>query len=164
MNISRTSIANIALVGGGTYCKEVLENTSLGYVDTEIRSRIVAVSDPDPETPGMVLAREMGLKTETDYTVFYRSDNPIDLIILLTPEREILEDILANKPDTIRVMAYHTFELFWKAIRVQERSLRERKEELETILNGIQDLIVVITPDKEIVDVNEGFLEKMVNS
>jgi len=158
---SHLSIANIALVGGGTYCKEVLEKTSLGYVDTEIRSRIVAVSDPDPQSPGMVLAGEMGLQTETDYTAFYRPESRIDLIILLTPDRGVLQEILWTKPDTIRLMAFHTFELFWKAIRVQERHLRERKEEVETILNGIQDLIVVITPDKEIVDVNEGFLKKM---
>ena len=158
---SRPSIANIALVGGGTYCKEVLEKTSLGYVDTEIRSRIVAVSDPDPKAPGMTLAREMGLQADTDYTNFYRPESRIDLIILLTPDRGVLKEILWTKPDTIRVMAYNTFELFWRAIRVQERGLRERKEEVETILNGIQDLIVVITPEKEIVDVNEGFLIKM---
>jgi PAS domain S-box-containing protein len=158
---SHLSIANIALVGGGTYCREVLEKTSLGYVDKAIRSRIVAVSDPDPQAPGMVLAKEMGLTAASDYTAFYRPEFRIDLIILLTPDRGVLKEILWTKPDTIRVMAYHTFELFWKAIRVQERHLRERKEEVETILNGIQDLIVVITPDKEIVDVNEGFLVKM---
>jgi two-component system NtrC family sensor kinase len=158
---NRSPISNIALVGGGTYCKEVLEKTSLGYVDTEIRSRIVAVSDPDPQTPGMVLAKKIGLAAEADYTVFYRPEFRIDLIILLTPDRGVLKEILWTKPDTIRIMAYHTFELFWKAIRVQERNLRQRKEEVETILNGIQDLIVVITPDKEIVDVNEGFLVKM---
>lgn len=158
---SRSPITNIALVGGGKYCKEVLEKTSLGYVDAEIRSRIVAVSDPDPQTPGMILAKKMGLNTEADYTTLYRPESRIDLIILLTPDRGVLKEILWTKPDTIRLLAYHTFELFWKAIRVQERNLRERKEEVETILNGIQDLIVVITPDKEIVDVNEGFLIKM---
>ena len=160
-NESHSSIVNIALVGGGTYCKEVLEKTSLGYVDAEIRSRIVAVSDPDPQAPGNGFGPKMGLQTESDYTAFYRPESRIDLIILLTPDRGVLKEILWTKPDTIRLMAYHTFELFWKAIRVQERKLRERKEEVETILNGIQDLIVVITPDKEIVDVNEGFLVKM---
>ncbi|MCG6911805.1 MAG: PAS domain-containing protein [Deltaproteobacteria bacterium] len=161
MNTGNSSITNIALVGGGTYCKEVIEKTSQGYVDNQIRSHIVAVADPDPETPGMVLARKRGLKTETDYTVLYRPENHIDLIIILTPDRSVLEDVLGTRPETIRVMAYHTFELFWKAIRVQERGLRRRKEELETILNGIQDLIVVFTPDREIVDANESFMAKM---
>jgi len=160
-NENRSSITNIALVGGGTYCKEVLEKTRLGYVDTQIRSRIVAVSDPDPQAPGMELAKKLGLITESDYTAFYRPESRIDLLILLTPDRGILKEILWTKPDTIRVMAYSTFELFWTAIRVQERGLQERKEEVETILNGIQDLIVVITPEKEIVDVNEAFLNKM---
>ena len=39
----------------------------------------------------------------------------------------------------------------------KSKQLRERTEEMETILNGIQDFILVITPEKEIVEVNEAF-------
>ena len=152
---------NIALVGGRTYCREVLEKIRSGYIDSDIRSQIVAVSDSNPDSPGVVLAREMGLRTFADYYELYKPENQIDLIIVLTPESSILEDILSTRPDTIRVMAHHTFELFWKAIGVQERKLRDRNEEVETILNGIEDFILVIAPDKKIIDVNEPFLEKM---
>ncbi|MCP4373099.1 MAG: PAS domain-containing protein, partial [Deltaproteobacteria bacterium] len=156
-----SSVINIALVGGKTYCREVLEKTNLEFIDSEVSSRIIAVSDPDPDTPGMVLARELGLKTVSDYSELYLPENHVDLIIILEPGKAILKDILATKPDNIRVMSYNTFEIFWKAIGVQEQKLRERNEEVETIINGIEDFIIVISPDKEIVEVNDSFLKKM---
>ncbi|MBW2606165.1 MAG: PAS domain S-box protein [Deltaproteobacteria bacterium] len=161
MKDKKSPATHIALVGGRTYCKELLEKTNLGYMDSDIKSHIVAVSDPSPDSPGIVLAKKLGLKTVSDYYELYLPENHVDLIIILTPGKAILEDILATKPDNIRAMSYNVFEIFWKAIGVQERKLRERNEEVETILNGIQDFIIVITPDKEIVETNEAFLHKM---
>jgi PAS domain S-box-containing protein len=158
---NHSSVTNIALVGGKTYCREVIEKTNLGFIDSEISSRIIAVADPNPDTPGMVLARELGLKTVNDYHELYLPENHIDLIIILEPGNVLLKDILATRPVNIRVMSYNTFEIFWKAIGVQEKKLRERNEEVETIINGIEDFIIVISPDKEIVEVNESFLKKM---
>jgi two-component system, NtrC family, sensor kinase len=158
---NKSSVIDIALVGGKTYCKEVLEKTNLGFIDSEVNSRIIAVADPNPDTPGMALATKLGLKTVSDYYELYLPENHVDLIIILTPDKTILEDIFATKPDNIRAMSYYTFEIFWKAIGVQEKKLMERNEEVETILNSIQDFIVVITPDRKIVEVNEAFLHKM---
>lgn len=157
----KDSPMDIALVGGRTWCREVLEKTSLGYIDSGVKARIIAVSDPDPHESGMVLADRMGLLTTTDYHDFYNPANHIDLIIILTPEKAVMEDILATKPKTMRVMVYHTFRLFWEAINVQERRLRSRNEEVETIINGIKEFILVLNPDKEIIDVNDTFLQKM---
>jgi len=39
--------------------------------------------------------------------------------------------------------------------------LLKKKDEMETILNGIQDFILVITPDRKIVEANEPFLRMM---
>ena len=44
---------------------------------------------------------------------------------------------------------------------VEEKKLRERNREVETILNGIQDFILVLNPQMDIIDVNESFLNKM---
>ena len=55
------SLVNIALIGGGLYCKEVLEMTTVNFLQDQVNSRIVAVADPDPKTPGIELALEMGL-------------------------------------------------------------------------------------------------------
>lgn len=155
------SIINIALVGGSELSKELLEKTNFDYLQEGVSAPILAVADPDPDTPGMVMAREMGLLTFNDYYKLYDPRYNIHLIIVLNPDKYILEDILKSRPFNIRVLSYHVFKVFWETIGFQEKRLRERTKEMETILNGIQDFISVISPEMEIEEVNEAFLEQM---
>jgi len=161
MQDNDSSMLNIAVIGGGTYCKELLEKTTVDYKQKEVNARFVAAADPDPQSPGMLVAKRLGLITVDDYHELYDPSYNIKLFIILTPEQEILDDILSSKPSDIRVQSYHVFEVFWKAISIEERKLRKRNEEVETILNGIQDFIVVLNPDLEIQEVNDTFLKKM---
>ena len=155
------SIINIAFVGGGDFCREILEKTTAVYEQEEMYAPILAVADPDPKSPGMVLADEYGLLTFRDCRQLYDRRYNINLIIILTPEQEIFDDILRTRPQRIRILSYQVFRIFWEAIGQEERKLRERTDEMETIVNGIQDFILVITPDMEIIDANESFLTKM---
>ncbi|MGD9076823.1 MAG: hypothetical protein PVJ69_16515, partial [Desulfobacteraceae bacterium] len=150
MSGKKHTIINIALVGGGSLCKEILEKTTYLYKKEGIDAPILAVADPDPESPGMALARELGLVTFLDYHELYEPRYNINLIIILTPDEGLLKNILETRPSPIRIMSYHVFEVFWNAIGLQERRWRDRTEEMETILNGIQNLISVISPDMEI--------------
>lgn len=156
-----SSITNIGIVGGGLFCKEVLEKMIRDYRKEEVNARFCAVAAPDPQGPGVLHAKKKGLKVFDDYHKLYDPSLGIDLIIILTPEDEILDDILATKPPHIRVLSYHVFEIVWKVIGLEERKLRERTKELQTILNGIQDFICVIDPDFNIVEINEAFTNKM---
>jgi len=157
----KNSIVNIALVGGGGLCKEVLRKTTFNLAHEDVSAPVLAVADPDIRSPGRVLAEEFGLLTFTDYHDLYDPRYNIHLIIILTPGEDILEDILATRPSRIRIMAYNVFEVFWKALYAEERKLRKRNKEIETILNGIQEFIMVITPNMEIVEVNDAYLKKM---
>lgn len=159
MPLEKPSIVNIALVGGGELCTEVLEKTTFDYMREGVDAPILAVADNDTQSPGMVRARDLGLLTFTDYHELYDPRYSIHLIIILTSRDGILEDILATRPHRIRIMSHHVFEIFWKAIGSEERKLREQKQAMETVLNGIQDFILVITPDMEIIEVNEAFLK-----
>ena len=154
-------IINIGIVGGGPLVKDVLEKTYSDYHKKDVRARILAVADSDLESLGMAKARELGLGVTADYRDFFLPDFPIHLIMVLTPEEEVFNDILRSKPDHIRVLAYHVFSMFWRATNVEEKRLKNRTEEFETIFNAIQDFIVVITPDREIVQVNKAFLSTM---
>jgi len=155
------AVINIGLVGGGTICHEFLEKSTLDYGVRDVNAMFQAVADSDPNSPGIILARKLGLITLNDYHELYHPKYNIHSIIILTPEQGVLEDILETKPHHIRVLSYHVFEVFWKAIRLEENKLRLRNEEMETILNGIQDFILVISPEKKIIDVNEPFLRQM---
>jgi len=158
---NKSSVINIALFGGGDFSREVLEKTIFEHPEEGVSAPILAVADPDPAAPAMVLAKELGLLTFSDYHELYDPRYSIHLIIVLTSEKHIFEDILNTRPFPIRVLSYHVFKVFWEAIGLQERKLRDRTKEMETILNGIQDFISVISPDMEIVEVNETFLKQM---
>ncbi|MDZ7580645.1 MAG: ATP-binding protein [Deltaproteobacteria bacterium] len=155
-----SSIVNIALVGGRGLCKELLEKTTFDYMQEGVDAPILAVADQDPSSPGMERARELGLLTFQDYHRLYDPSYNIHLIIILTPGPQIFNDILATRPPRIRIMSHEVFEVFWNAIASEERKLRVQKTAMETILNGIQDFILVITPEMEITEVNESFLKK----
>lgn len=159
MSDNMPQITNIAIVGGNEFCKEILEKTTMDYGEKDVNARFSAVVDEDPSSPGILLAKKLNLKTLKDYHELYNPEHSIHLIIILTPESEIFDKILNSRPPHIRILSYHVFKIFWNAIGLEERKLRERTIEIETILNGIQDYILVITPDKKIVDVNDSFLK-----
>jgi PAS domain S-box-containing protein len=161
--VTKTSPAVIAigLVGGGEFCAEILRKTTSVSTQEEFYAPIVAVADPEPESPGMALARRMGLATFADYRELYDSRHGIDLIIILTPEPAVFDSILATRPPRIRILSYPVFLLFWQAIAREEQKLRERTREMETLVNGIQDFILVITPELSVLETNESFLQKM---
>ena len=155
------SIVNIALVGGDACARDVLERTTLDFLDKGVNARFTAIADPDPESPGMVLARQLNLTVLTDYHDLYGPEYGIDLIIIIHPDESIFDDILRTRPPHIRLMSHRVFMIFWKAIRSEERKLRAQYLEMKTILDGIQDFILVITPEMDIVEANGAFLEKM---
>ena len=80
------SIINIALVGGGDLCKELLEKTTFDLKEEDVFTPIIAVADPDDDIPGMSLAKKTGLITVDDYHDLYDPRYSIHLIIILRPE------------------------------------------------------------------------------
>ncbi len=156
-----SSVINIGIVGGGPLCKELLDVTQFNYQLDSVQTPILAVADLADNDPAKAVAREMGLLIFDDYHTLYDPRYSIHLIIVLTQEQDVLMDILDTRPARIRILSYHVFKIFWDAIRQEERKLREQNTAMETILNGITDFILVISPDMEIIDVNEPFLTKM---
>ena len=53
MTDNTPTITNIALVGGGELCKEILEKTTSVYEQEGVYAPILAVADPDPNSPGI---------------------------------------------------------------------------------------------------------------
>lgn len=163
MTKRKPDMLNVALVGGGDLCRQFLRKASLAYNSKELNARIIAVADPDPESPGIRFARELGLTTLKDFRDFLHPEFDIDIIAIMTPEEGVLDHILErrSKDHSPRVIAYPVFQLFWKVITVEEEQLRRRNKEIETVLNGIQDCILVMTPEREIVEANDAFLNQM---
>ena len=67
-----SAVFRIALVGGDDFCKEVLEKYLVAREEGDASARIAAVADPDPVSPGMVLATKLGWGAVEDYHEIYK--------------------------------------------------------------------------------------------
>jgi len=157
----KLSIINIGIIGGGPYTVEVILKQIEDNNRVARNPKIIAIADPDAGSQGMKLARKLDLLTFSDYRELYLPKYRIDLIIVLVPDDNLLNEVIATRPSHIRILSHDVFRFLWKDIGYVERQLKERNEEMEAILNHIQDSIVVMTPQQRIVEANEAFLHQM---
>ena len=157
---------NIAVVGGGTRCKRLIEVIER-HAFQEIDPRVVAVADLKDDTPGIIKAIENGLFVTHDYNDFFKRDD-IDLIIELTGSMDIYNDILNKKKKTVRAIANRTAQLFWEISRVStlqkktDQELRETRARYQSIINElIQEDVMMIGFDYRIMDVNDSLLKRL---
>jgi len=106
---------NIAVVGGGTRCRLLLEMMEKNIFH-ELDPVMVAVADIRDDAPGMIKAREKGIFVTNDYNDFFERDD-IDLIIELTGDGATFNDILLKKKKTVRTINHRTAQLFWDVSR-----------------------------------------------
>jgi PAS domain S-box-containing protein len=156
----------IAVVGGGKRCKRLMEVIERHSFE-EIHPRIIAVADPNSAAPGYVKAVNQGLWVTADYNDFFRR-NDIDLIIELTDNMEIYNDILRKKASDVRAISTRTAHLFWEISRVStlqkkcDQELQETRAMYQTVINElIQEDVLVIAYDHRILDINDSMLKKL---
>ena len=126
------SLPNVALIGGGDLCVEILNKTASKFREAEVEINFCAVAEPDPTAKGMALARELGLKTFEDFHGLYDPRHGIDMIIITVPGQDLLKEVLQTRPDRIRIVSYGVFQLIRRAIGIEEEKLRKRNEDFET--------------------------------
>ena len=157
---------NIAVVGGGTRCKRLIE-TIIRHSFEEIDPKVVAVADLKESAPGFIKAKENGLFVTHDYNDFFKRDD-IDLIMELTGDMDIYNDILIKKDKNVRAIANSTAQLFWEISRVStlqkktDQELQETRTRYKTIMNElIQEDVMVIAYNYKIMDVNDSLLDRL---
>jgi PAS domain S-box-containing protein len=154
--------ANIAIIGGGTRCKALLEMLAAERF-RHLKAKIVAVADINPEAPGFVLAKEQDIYTTTDYRQLPHLDN-LDLIIELTGNEELLKDLIRNKPPQVQVLDYTISRLIGDMIRfsgeseAQKRDLSLSQTMINTLFAGIREPLFLLQQDFRILDANEPML------
>ena len=157
---------NIAVVGGGSRCKRLIEVIQRhGF--QEIEPKVVAVADLDEDAPGYVKAKNDGLFITHDYNDFFSRDD-IGLIIELTGNMDIYNDILNKKKKTVRAIANSTAQLFWEISRISilqkktDQELKETRARYKMIINElIQEDVLVIAYDYKILDINDSLLNRL---
>ena len=118
--------SNIAIVGGGRVCKAILEIV-LGENFSGKRMRIIGVADIDSEAEGIVFAREKGLYITTEYRELYQIEG-LDVIIELTGDGEILEELKASKPQKVRLIDHFEAMSVWDYLQIEDERARITKD------------------------------------
>lgn len=166
--MSRTESTRVAIIGGGKACHELL--SMIGSRDSGSFGLIIqGVADPNPESPCIHLARELGVPLLVqDYHVFFSRDD-IDLVVELTGDHEIRDAIIQDLPRHMHFIGHRAAGFFWELFaadreresirRKAEAQVREERNRLRTILDSLPYEILVISGDYEVEFANRTYLE-----
>jgi signal transduction histidine kinase len=119
--VQEPGTVNIALVGGGSDCKSLiifLETHTL----RQIHVNIIGVADPRENAPGLVYARDKGIYTTSDFSDLFDLMD-LHLLIEITGEDCVLDEIIQTKPHDLKVMDHLSARLFWELIELQEEKV-----------------------------------------
>ena len=156
---------NIAIIGGGTRCRALLEMLAEERFK-HLKAKIVAVADINPEAPGFLLAKEQGIYTTDDYRDLPHLEN-LDLIIELTGKEELLKDLIKNKPPQVQVLDYTISRLVGDMLTItgefeaREQDLSFSQRMTNTLFAGIKEPVFLLQPDFRIADANEAMLNQL---
>lgn len=159
---------NTVIIGGGRGCKALIELAEGSFL-TELKLDIRCVIDPQPEAPGMVYARQRGIMTSSNMTEALALPD-IELIIELTGSDEVLEEIYRIHPPGVKLIDHTFARIFWDLVNARndrERRLREmtaleqrienERHFLQSVLDNIPELLVVLDPGGRVLKINESF-------
>jgi PAS domain-containing protein len=115
--------AHIAIVGVGRFCLALLKNI-MGQSPTNNKPQVIGVADLNPEAVGIDYARQMDIFTTTDYKELFKLKD-LNLIIELTKDIDLGEDIILNKPPGVAFIDF-----FEARTLLQQLSIKAKKDEL----------------------------------
>ncbi|NVL91985.1 MAG: PAS domain S-box protein [Desulfobacterales bacterium] len=118
--------SNIAIVGGGRVCKAILEIV-LGEDFVDQRVNILGVADIDDKAEGLIYAKEKGIFTTLDYRDLYEMKG-LDLIIELTGDNTILEELKATKPAKLRLIDHFEAMSVWDFLQIERERVRIKRD------------------------------------
>jgi PAS domain S-box-containing protein len=168
MNKTKT---RVAIIGGGRACHELL--TMVQADPLHLGIEVLGVADPDPSSPGLLFARELGIPLVVDdyHEFFVRSD--IEVVIELTGITEVRDEIFRNLPPHIHIVDHYASSFFWDLFARAEQSrhlqrqserellrkdaqLDETKHTLHEVLNNSNDIIFLTDGEGNLVTINTG--------
>jgi PAS domain S-box-containing protein len=155
------------IIGGGKGCRAILELATSSFL-REFTLDVRCVVDTDSDAPGMLMARRMNIRTIADMTEGLNWPG-LELVIELTGRDDVLEYIYKALPQGVRLIDHRFAHIFWDLVNAreeQEQRLREitameqkMKQErffLQSLVDTIPELVVVIDTNKNILRINES--------
>lgn len=125
---------DIAIVGAGRGGRSILSAT-YGLPDVNV----VGISDLDENTPGMVLARELGVKTFTDCLDMLKLREP-DIIIEATGVAKVQKMLHENKPEETTIIDASAALLMMIMVEAKEGMIKELHAQAQQLAAMSDDL------------------------
>jgi len=112
---------NVVIIGGGHACYELLKLLLIRKLSS-VKLKIIGVCDIKDDAPGILYAKKIGIFTTNDFNVFFK-EFPIDLIIEITGNDDILDQIIKSKPFDVKVLDHLGARLLWDLIETQDEKI-----------------------------------------
>ena len=152
----------LAIVGGGRACKFFLKLVRLGnlpYLDIDI----IGVCDINPRAEGLLMAQQLGIYTTDNFKDLFDLKD-LDGIVELTNNREVLVELIRQRPERIGIIEHNISRLLRdlftvdQKLRSAERQIVFEKAIRDFLIQQNQQCIVVINTDFTIDAVNDAYL------
>jgi PAS domain-containing protein len=118
--------SNIAMVGGGKFCKLFLDSL---YSDLfkDQRPAVIGVADVNGRAEGLQYAQKLGIFTTSDYSEIYQLEN-LQILIELTNDATIGDVIRKKKPDGVRLIDHVEARSLWGELQLEAEKRRTLNE------------------------------------
>ena len=118
--------SNIAIVGGGKFCKNLLELLYSEHFEDQ-RPLILGVADKDDQAEGLLYAGRKGIFTTSDYRELFELDN-LQMIMELTADDKLGAIINKIKPDKVKLIDHVESRTIWTSLQVVAQKRKALKE------------------------------------
>ena len=157
--MEQIKVLNVAIVGGGPGCKEIMD---MIFVEnpSQIRMNLIGIACTNPESVDYRCAQGKGIYTTEDHRDLYKLQD-LDMIIELTGRDEVANEISKTKPDHVRLMDHVAAHLLWNVFRAESESIAALKRAEEKYKTLIESSLtgIFIHQDGKFLFVNDRFAE-----
>ncbi|ROL57394.1 PAS domain S-box protein [Bacteroidetes/Chlorobi group bacterium Naka2016] len=161
---------NAIIIGGGKGCYAILKLLREKPIK-ELNLQVLGVVDINPEAEGLKYAKELGLKTFSNYKEALNSLD-VEVVIELTGNNEFVKKLKQELSPEIKLIEHSIAHIFWDLMYAHEELDRkiedlQRLEKviendnvfLKSIFDSFQDLTVVMDLEQRITRANKAFCE-----
>ena len=118
--------SNIAIVGGGNFCKKLLQ-LLFSEPFEDCHPTIIGVADVNNQAEGRILAEQMGIFTTADYRELYALKD-LQVLMELTPDVDFGNIINKEKPTAVKLIDHVMARSVWSGLRVEAEKRMALKE------------------------------------
>jgi PAS domain S-box-containing protein len=126
--------SNIAIVGGGNFCKRLLQ-LLFSEPFEDCHPTILGIADINGEAEGLVYAKQMGIFTTRHYAELYQLKN-LQVLMELTSDIDLAGIIHKEKPDGVELIDHVAARTVWSGLHVEAEKRKALKELRENDFNA----------------------------